>query len=145
MHHDFNDDTSYEDIYKDKVTGETINLGTHDHQGCDHSGEDGVMDYDWKTGWSTCSAFDILNYCRTHDNCDCLDPITPDETVCGGSCGNPDGKGNGYCEDENNNAFCEYDGGDCCNNYAEDWSKDCFVRQKVLFFASTYFVNMIDF
>ena len=29
-------------------------------------------------------------------------------------CVNPDFKGDGECDDENNNAGCEYDGGDCC-------------------------------
>ena len=29
-------------------------------------------------------------------------------------CGNPGGKGNGLCDDSNNNAGCEFDGGDCC-------------------------------
>ena len=31
-------------------------------------------------------------------------------------CGFPEYKGDGYCDDENNNAGCEYDGGDCCGD-----------------------------
>ena len=30
------------------------------------------------------------------------------------SCGVPKFKGDGNCDDENNNKGCEYDGGDCC-------------------------------
>merc|ERR1711884_27389 len=31
-----------------------------------------------------------------------------------GVCGVPSWKGDGFCDDENNNAGCAYDGGDCC-------------------------------
>ena len=33
---------------------------------------------------------------------------------CKGTCGKPSFKGDGHCDDENNNAACAYDGGDCC-------------------------------
>ena len=29
-------------------------------------------------------------------------------------CGNPDWKGDGHCDDDNNNEGCNWDGGDCC-------------------------------
>ena len=29
-------------------------------------------------------------------------------------CGKPEFKGDGNCDDGNNNQACEYDGGDCC-------------------------------
>ena len=44
-------------------------------------------------------------------------------------CGSPDYVGDGQCDDDNNNADCGYDGGDCCpgdtppsgwNNYCTD-------------------------
>merc|ERR1712088_763276 len=42
---------------------------------------------------------------------------------CGGSpsppsdpCGSPQWLGDNYCDDENNNAGCGYDGGDCCGD-----------------------------
>ena len=42
---------------------------------------------------------------------------------CGGSppppppgCGSPEYKGDNFCDDENNNAGCEWDGGDCCGD-----------------------------
>ena len=31
-----------------------------------------------------------------------------------GECVTPSFKGDNFCDDENNNAGCEYDGGDCC-------------------------------
>ena len=34
----------------------------------------------------------------------------------GGSCGSPQWKGDNYCDDENNNEGCEWDGGDCCGD-----------------------------
>jgi len=43
-----------------------------------------------------------------------------------GGCELPDYKGDGYCDDENNNAGCEYDGGDCCgNDVNKDYCYDC--------------------
>ena len=34
-------------------------------------------------------------------------------------CELPDFKGDGICDDENNNEACEYDGGDCCGSNAD--------------------------
>ena len=31
-----------------------------------------------------------------------------------GVCGSPQWKGDSYCDDENNNEGCNWDGGDCC-------------------------------
>merc|ERR1712151_1340867 len=33
---------------------------------------------------------------------------------CKGACQFPNYKGDGNCDDENNNCGCQYDGGDCC-------------------------------
>ena len=33
--------------------------------------------------------------------------------------------GNGFCNDETNNADCNYDGGDCCVNVNTDSCTDC--------------------
>ena len=35
------------------------------------------------------------------------------------ACGSPDYKKDGNCDDDNNNAGCEYDGGDCCPKSVE--------------------------
>ena len=32
------------------------------------------------------------------------------------ACGKPAYKGDGFCDDENNNAACAYDEGDCCGD-----------------------------
>ena len=35
---------------------------------------------------------------------------------CSDTCGYPSVKGDSYCDDENNNCGCEWDGGDCCGS-----------------------------
>ena len=43
-----------------------------------------------------------------------------------GGCGSPDWKGDGFCDDDNNNQKCEYDGGDCCgDNVNEQYCSIC--------------------
>ena len=42
-------------------------------------------------------------------------PTTTTTTAtCSDTCGGPDYKGDGACDDNNNNCGCEWDGGDCC-------------------------------
>jgi len=36
-------------------------------------------------------------------------------------CGNDEWKGDGYCDDDNNNDACDYDGGDCCGNHVNTY------------------------
>merc|ERR1711981_671476 len=52
---------------------------------------------------------------RTHycTECACIDPDNLGEPPVE-PCGSPNWKGDGRCDDQNNNAGCEYDGGDCC-------------------------------
>merc|ERR1712146_170649 len=50
--------------------------------------------------------------------CKCLDCTFPgDECVelANGICAKPAWQGDGYCDDGNNNAGCDWDGGDCCD------------------------------
>ena len=42
-------------------------------------------------------------------------------------CGNPGGKGNGFCDDSNNNAGCEFDGGDCCISESTTLLQTCNI------------------
>ena len=42
--------------------------------------------------------------------CKCVDPDNLGESTCG----TPEYKGDGNCDDDNNNEGCGYDGGDCC-------------------------------
>ena len=45
--------------------------------------------------------------------CKCIDPKNLGEPP-KDPCGAPDYKGDGVCDDDNNNKGCDYDGGDCC-------------------------------
>ncbi len=40
-------------------------------------------------------------------------------------CEEPEWQGDGYCDDENNMAACDWDGGDCCNNSIPDYDIFC--------------------
>ena len=35
--------------------------------------------------------------------------------------------GDDYCDDGNNNAACNFDGGDCCDNSTPGWDSYCSV------------------
>merc|ERR1712165_384659 len=43
-------------------------------------------------------------------------PPPPSPSPPSNGCGSPQWKGDGYCDDENNNDGCDYDGGDCCGD-----------------------------
>merc|ERR1711976_1005602 len=73
-------------------------------------------------------------YCTTEEFCQCLDPAASARDLfeerakmeafqndCYMICW----KGDGFCDDENNNEGCEYDGGDCCNNDYQWWDYYC--------------------
>merc|ERR1719237_1069383 len=58
-----------------------------------------------------CCGHVVKTYCK---ECKCKDPnFKPSK--CPGKCGAPQYKGDGICDDENNNCGCKFDGGDCCN------------------------------
>ena len=46
-------------------------------------------------------------------------------------CAVPWWQGDKYCDDENNNADCNWDGGDCCNNNSPIWDIWCTVSPKI--------------
>lgn len=66
--------------------------------------------------------------------CKCLDPnYKPKDPNCPGSCGSANYKGDGNCDDENNNCGCAYDGGDCCKETVggpvkKDYCKACVCK-----------------
>merc|ERR1711988_1114653 len=64
------------------------------------------------------------NYCKA---CKCVDPKNQATGgACPGSCGSPTYKGDGNCDDDNNNCGCDYDGGDCCGpNADKNYCTDC--------------------
>ena len=47
-----------------------------------------------------------------------IDETTPTPQPPIGVCGSPEWANDKWCDDENNNAGCNYDDGACCNNYA---------------------------
>jgi len=46
-----------------------------------------------------------------------------------GSCSNPDYKGDGNCDDGNNNAGCDFDGGDCCKDTQHKYCSECACKE----------------
>merc|ERR1712048_776498 len=68
-------------------------------------------------GGDCCGTSVKKSYCK---ECKCLDPnYKPADPNCPGTCGAANYKGDGNCDDENNNCGCEYDGGDCCKETVE--------------------------
>merc|ERR1711937_138471 len=70
------------------------------------------------------------NYCQ---KCECIDP----KNQCvlkKNKCGGPQHKGDGHCDDYNNNCGCDYDGGDCCaasvknGKVLKDYCNDCSCK-----------------
>merc|ERR1711910_228913 len=82
---------------------------------------------EWDGG--DCCGDDVkTQYCK---ECLCLDPsekatTTTTEAPCKDSCGSPQWKGDDWCDDENNNCGCEWDGGDCCgDNVKTQYCDEC--------------------
>ena len=63
----------------------------------------------------------------------CLKPndatIKPPTSSPGAGCGSPDYVSDGQCDDDNNNADCAFDGGDCCpgDDPKDGWDDYCSV------------------
>ena len=54
------------------------------------------------------------------------------EVVVQNTCQYSQWKGDGYCDDGNNNDGCDFDGGDCCDNdreYAHYFCTECECKQ----------------
>ena len=45
-----------------------------------------------------------------------VDCCYPDDNQCYDICGSPTWKADNYCDDQNNNCGCDWDGGDCCGS-----------------------------
>ena len=52
---------------------------------------------------------------------------TKTTTISASSCGSPQWAIDKWCDDENNNAGCNFDGGACCNNDLIGWNTYCQV------------------
>ena len=67
--------------------------------------------------------------------CKCLDPDNLGDPPA--SCGLVKYKGDGNCDDENNNKGCEYDGGDCCYKSVEGGKLKTDYCKEVRFVVSS--------
>lgn len=47
----------------------------------------------------------------------------------GGSCAQPTYKGDGNCDDDNNTAGCDFDGGDCCKDTQHKYCSECACKE----------------
>ena len=58
-------------------------------------------------------------------------PSTPaPSTPAPGNCGKPQYNNDDYCDDDNNNAGCNFDGGACCGNLVKkDWCTECKCKE----------------
>ena len=67
-------------------------------------------------GWDT--------YCT---DCECLQGQTTTTTTVQNNenCGSPQWANDDNCDDENNTAECNFDGGACCNNNVAGWDEFC--------------------
>ena len=95
-------------------------------QWCDDENNNAGCNYD---GGACCdNIFSGWNsYCSS---CQCLNPTSTTTTTTttppsGGDCGSPNWANDEYCDDENNNAGCNFDGGACCNNNIAGWNNYC--------------------
>merc|ERR1711885_108978 len=77
------------------------------------------------------------SYCK---ECKCIDPDNQGQGKL--SCKLPNYKGDGNCDDENNNKGCAYDGGDCCaktvtgGQVKKNFCKECKCRSPPGFLRS---------
>ena len=67
------------------------------------------------------------NNCPTSNGFDSeVDCCYHNDNQCYDTCYKESWKGDGSCDDYNNNCGCEWDGGDCCGNDVNiDWCSDC--------------------
>ena len=86
---------------------------------CDDANNNAACNWD---GGDCCaltnSNSDMDVYC---DDCSCLDP-----NVVNGECAVPEWQGDSFCDDMNNNAACNWDGGDCCAGTNSNTDKDAY-------------------
>jgi len=132
----FNNATGWDNYCTDCECLECIPSGWHGDGICD----DGNLNTEnclWDGG-DCCDDVDNgvfvnTNYCT---ECQCLDPVfattttttattttTVNTTTTG--CGSPQWAKDQFCDDENNNVDCNFDGGDCCFNDHGGWDTYC--------------------
>ena len=77
---------------------------------CDDENNNAECTFD---GGDCCGADVKTTYCSV---CECLDPNFTTTVPPPNDCEFPQWEGDGWCDDENNNDGCSFDGGDCCGN-----------------------------
>lgn len=50
--------------------------------------------------------------------------------------GNDKYRGDGICDEKNNIEACNWDNGDCCNNYKNGWDNHCHVSYIITFYQN---------
>ena len=69
-----------------------------------------------------------------------MSALTPSGGAVGG-CGQVDYKGDGSCDDQNNDADCDYDGGDCCGaDVVTDYCEQCACNDPGISRTQMYFI-----
>ena len=90
----------------------------------------------FKEPFNTNNGYNIGNihkwdYCN---ECECLDPYDAGDSHSASeslhACGSPAFFNDNYCDDENNNEECSWDGGDCCSNFHDLCSSKCNKDEK---------------
>ena len=116
-------------ILSDNCTAEIVGTcGAPKFQGdgfCDDSNN--IAGCDWDLG-DCCDPEADMTYCTACECLDCDYVFNGDDCVSAitGSCGSPNYKGDGFCDDINNVAGCDWDDGDCCGtSVATDYCNDC--------------------
>merc|ERR1712054_565805 len=98
---------------------------------CDDNNNNMACNWD---GGDCCGPNANKQYCKACKCLDCNFKIKGDACikVPTGSCGAPKFKGDGFCDDNNNNAACSWDKGDCCGNSGKQsqfkYCKSCKCR-----------------
>merc|ERR1711974_590824 len=89
---------------------------------CDDENNNGGCNFDGGA-WCNQKIDEWDEYCT---DCECLNPTT---TTTSSSpinpCGSPNFANDNFCDDENNNAGCNFDGGACCNQNIAGWDEYC--------------------
>merc|ERR1712179_833416 len=86
-------------------------------------------EYDYDGG--DCCGDDVNEqYC---EDCDCLEVTETTQAPDGSNCQIPHWFGDNYCDDENNNSECGYDGGDCCgDNVNTTYCSECLCLEYLI-------------
>jgi hypothetical protein len=85
-------------------------LGYYDDGFCDDNNNNCGCGWDGGDCCGTSGKLKQYQYCTA---CQCLDPAAADGS-CSAFCGSPGYFDDGFCDDNNNNCGCGWDGGDCC-------------------------------